>query len=307
MPNRPVHAVEKRHICPWVHLLLATNDAIHYRAIHYSSVVKRPLSQLEHPSSIPASDTHHSLRALTVSILVLVLATGTSNGSCSDALTLQISDWLFHSEGGASCDWAAILSVAFFPILNYISDMSFGYTYVIIQMCVLINEWFSFWSITNICIIKTNNVAKRLTNSVPLGWWVYTQTHTHRCVLVHHQRKSIKLSDQLSRVAYSTIVKFQDNPSPSVHCYLSLHCLAWIFHPSIMRPQRFYNGLHLTLTSIEFVMVLLVIALNHFPEHMHILLTSIHHHTKTLVKLSGIPYPIYFSMSLLSIWPYNRG
>ncbi len=77
-------------ICPWVHLLLS---------IHYSSVVKRPLSQLEHPSSIPASDTHHSLRALTVSI-----ATGTSNGSCSDALTLQISDWLFHSEGGASCD-----------------------------------------------------------------------------------------------------------------------------------------------------------------------------------------------------------
>ncbi len=30
--------------------------------------------------------------------------------SCSDALTLPISDWLVHSEGGASCDWEAILS-----------------------------------------------------------------------------------------------------------------------------------------------------------------------------------------------------
>ncbi len=40
------------------------------------------------------------------------------NSSCSDALTLPISDWLFHSEGGASCDWAAIWSVAFFLIPN---------------------------------------------------------------------------------------------------------------------------------------------------------------------------------------------
>ncbi len=38
--------------------------------------------------------------------------------------TLPINDWLFHSEGGASCDWAAILSDAFFPIQNYTSDMS---------------------------------------------------------------------------------------------------------------------------------------------------------------------------------------
>ncbi len=56
--------------------------------------------------------------------MTVSIATGTSNGSCSDALTLPISDWLFHSEGGASCDWAAILSVAFFPIQNYTSDMS---------------------------------------------------------------------------------------------------------------------------------------------------------------------------------------
>lgn len=31
-------------------------------------------------------------------------ATGTSNGSCSDVLTLTISDWLFHLEGGVSCN-----------------------------------------------------------------------------------------------------------------------------------------------------------------------------------------------------------
>ncbi len=59
------------------------------------------------------------LRALIVSI-----ATATYNGSCSDTLTLPINHWLFHSEGGASCDRAAILRVAFFPIQNYTSDMS---------------------------------------------------------------------------------------------------------------------------------------------------------------------------------------
>ncbi len=55
----------------------------------------------------------------------------TSNGSSSDALTLAISDWLFRSEGGASCDWAAILSVAFIPIQNYRSDMS----WVLYSLC----------------------------------------------------------------------------------------------------------------------------------------------------------------------------
>ncbi len=69
----------------------------------------------------PALVLSARLRTLTVSI-----ATRTSNGSCSDALTLLISDWLFGQggEGGASCDWAAILSVAFFPIQNYTSDTS---------------------------------------------------------------------------------------------------------------------------------------------------------------------------------------
>ncbi len=51
------------------------------------------------------------LRALNVSI-----ETRTSNCSCSDALTLLISDWLFCSEGGASFDRVAILSLAFFSI-----------------------------------------------------------------------------------------------------------------------------------------------------------------------------------------------
>ncbi len=60
------------------------------------------------------------MRSLNVSI-----ATGTSNDSCSDALNLLISDWLFHSQGGPSCDWSAILSVAFFLIQNYTSDMSY--------------------------------------------------------------------------------------------------------------------------------------------------------------------------------------
>ncbi len=61
-------------------------------------------------SQARSASAHAQSWALTVSI-----ATGTSNGSCSDALTLPINYWLFHSEGGASCDRAAILSVAFFP------------------------------------------------------------------------------------------------------------------------------------------------------------------------------------------------
>ncbi len=40
-------------ICPWVHLLLV---------IYHSSVVKRPLSRLEDPSPIPASDTRHIIQ-----------------------------------------------------------------------------------------------------------------------------------------------------------------------------------------------------------------------------------------------------
>ncbi len=76
-----------------------------------NSVIKSLFLRLDQPVRMPVLSAH--LRALTVSI-----ATETSNASCSDALTLPISDWLFHSEGGASCDRAAILSVAFFPIQN---------------------------------------------------------------------------------------------------------------------------------------------------------------------------------------------
>uniref|UniRef100_A0A673H8W9 Myosin-11-like n=1 Tax=Sinocyclocheilus rhinocerous TaxID=307959 RepID=A0A673H8W9_9TELE len=54
-------------------------------------------SKLRYP--VLMRSTKRALRTLTVSI-----ATRTSNGSCSDTLTLQISDWLFHSEGGAFCD-----------------------------------------------------------------------------------------------------------------------------------------------------------------------------------------------------------
>ncbi len=52
------------------------------------------------------------LRMLTVSI-----ATGTSNDSCSDELTLPIRDWLLLYE---SPYWA----LHFFAIQNYMSDTS---------------------------------------------------------------------------------------------------------------------------------------------------------------------------------------
>ncbi len=82
-----------------------------------NSVIKNVFLRLDQP--VRMCSPERASQRLTVSI-----ATGTSKGSCSDALTLPISDWLFHSEGGASCDRAAILTVAFFPIQNYTSDMS---------------------------------------------------------------------------------------------------------------------------------------------------------------------------------------
>ncbi len=58
----------------------------------------------------------HGVRTLIVS-----MAAGTLNDS-SDTMTLPISDWLFYLEGGTSFDRTAILSVAFLPIPNNMSD-----------------------------------------------------------------------------------------------------------------------------------------------------------------------------------------
>ncbi len=77
-----------------------------------NSVIKSLFFRLDQEFHRPCAVLNARLGALTVSI-----ATGTSNGSCSDALTLPISDWLFYSEGGASCDRATILSVAVLGIL----------------------------------------------------------------------------------------------------------------------------------------------------------------------------------------------
>jgi len=50
------------------------------------------------------------LRALTYSI-----STGASKGSCSDAITVPIGDWLFYLEGGT---YSAIKSMVY-PILYF--------------------------------------------------------------------------------------------------------------------------------------------------------------------------------------------
>ncbi len=76
-----------------------------------NSVYKKLISQARSASA-------HAQSWVRVSELTVSIETGTSNGSSSDALTLPISYWLFHSEGGASCDWATILSVAFLPVQN---------------------------------------------------------------------------------------------------------------------------------------------------------------------------------------------
>ncbi len=59
-----------------------------------NSVIKSLFLRLDQPVRMRSPEPR--LRGLTVSI-----ATGTSNGSFSDELTLPISDWLFHSESGA--------------------------------------------------------------------------------------------------------------------------------------------------------------------------------------------------------------
>ncbi len=45
----------------------------------------------------------------TADLATLSVAVGASDGSCSDAMTLTIADWLFHAEGGT---YSAILHVA---------------------------------------------------------------------------------------------------------------------------------------------------------------------------------------------------
>ncbi len=80
-----------------------------------NSIIKNVFLRLNLPVCSPSA----RLRTLTVSI-----ATRTFNGSCSDALTLPISNWFFCSKGEASFDRAAILCIAFFPIQNYTNDMS---------------------------------------------------------------------------------------------------------------------------------------------------------------------------------------
>ncbi len=103
----------------WNHQRNWTTTVINVFFFYSNSVIKSLFLRLDQPVQCACVVLSARLRVLTISE-----ATGTFNGSCSDALTLPISDWLFHSEGGASCDWAAILSVAFFPIQNYNSDMS---------------------------------------------------------------------------------------------------------------------------------------------------------------------------------------
>jgi len=68
--------------------------------------------------------------------MIVSIATGTSNNSCSDALTLPISDWLFHSEGGASCDWSDIWR-CIFPHSKTIR--------VTCLVLVFYSLWFSLW------------------------------------------------------------------------------------------------------------------------------------------------------------------
>lgn len=56
-------------------------------------------------------------------MLTVSIAAGTAS-SWSDAMTLQMSDWLYYSEDIVFVDRVAILGIAFFPVQNYTSDTS---------------------------------------------------------------------------------------------------------------------------------------------------------------------------------------
>ncbi len=44
------------------------------------------------------------------------METGASNGCCSDAVTIPISDWLFHLEGGTIPPYCALQFLPFIRI-----------------------------------------------------------------------------------------------------------------------------------------------------------------------------------------------
>ncbi len=58
------------------------------------------------------------------------MGTGASNGCCSDAMTLPISDWLFHLEGGTIPTYCALHFLPFISIgVNCLCiSIVFGYT-----------------------------------------------------------------------------------------------------------------------------------------------------------------------------------
>jgi len=63
-----------------------------------------------------------------LSMLPVSIATGASNGSCSDAMTLLINDWLFHSEGGAYSSYWVLHILPFISNRSAPSSYIFGWT-----------------------------------------------------------------------------------------------------------------------------------------------------------------------------------
>ncbi len=64
---------------------------------------------------------HSSNSLMTAHVQLLVqpqvsMGTGAYNGCCSDAMTLQISDWLFHLEGGTIPPYCALQFLPFISI-----------------------------------------------------------------------------------------------------------------------------------------------------------------------------------------------
>ncbi len=108
-------------------------------------------------------------------------------------LTLPISDWLFHSEGEASCDWAVILNIAFFPIQNYTSDMSWVFYSILFY---LIKERYSFMIISE----KPSSWRRRAMGGAYLSTITTSKTHTFDAVsLTDCSSESVRMASLLLR------------------------------------------------------------------------------------------------------------
>ncbi len=87
-------------------------NVVSYAQIAFKSVFFR----LDLPMRMRSSNALMTVHAQLLLQSQVSMRTGASNGRCREAITLPISDWLFHSEGGTIPSYCALHFLPFISI-----------------------------------------------------------------------------------------------------------------------------------------------------------------------------------------------